>query len=253
MSTSGEGECRAGGPVRGLWGRCLETAGGPGGVNPLVSKDGVVVGTSGEGAGDIGFGVGGIDEATPPIATTLAASGITGTGATLNGSVNANGIGASVSFEYGLTSFYGASVAARPVTVSGSTTTAVSSAIGGLIAGNTYHFRVVVTKPNGTVRGEDMTFTARLPSANALLAALGLNSGILVPEFSKATTGYLATVPFATTSVTVTPTAEHPAATLKVNGVPVASGSASGPITLPVGNTTIGTGFGEADGITTKT
>jgi len=222
-------------------GSYIVTRGGAWGAEPISSKDRSSMSTSGEGSSDIGFRVGSIDEATPPIATTLAASGITGTGATLNGSVNANGIGASVSFEYGLTSFYGASVAARPVTVSGSTTTAVSSAIGGLIAGNTYHFRVVVTKPNGTVRGEDMTFTARLPSANALLAALGLNSGILVPEFSKATTGYLATVPFATTSVTVTPTAEHPAATLKVNGVPVASGSASGPITLPVGNTTIRT------------
>ena len=56
--------------------------------------------------------------AAPPAVTTNAASGVAATGATLNGTVNANNNSTTVTFEYGLTTGYGTTVTAdqSPVT-----------------------------------------------------------------------------------------------------------------------------------------
>jgi len=95
---------------------------------------------------------------SPPTVVTLAATGVTGTGATLNGTVNANGAIATVTFEYGLTTAYGTVVWGVPLNVSGNTATAVNAVIGNLLPGNTYHFRVDGANSNGTTVGNDMTF-----------------------------------------------------------------------------------------------
>jgi alpha-tubulin suppressor-like RCC1 family protein len=187
----------------------------------------------------------------PPTATTLGATGITRTGATLNSSVNAVGADTTVSFEYGLTKTYGTTVPANPATVNGTTTTALVKSIGGLLVGTTYHYRIRATNENGTTLGADMTFTTL--SDNAKLAALDLGSGMLAPAFDKLTTNYVATVPFAVDGVTVTPTKDHFGASVQVEGVPVSSGTASGVISLPVGNTTITTVVTAEDGFTTMT
>ena len=92
-------------------------------------------------------------------ATTNVATGITATGATLNGSINANNASTTVTFEYGLTTSYGTTVTADQSPVTGSTTTLVSKAITGLTAGTTYHYRVVGVNTNETTTGDDMTFT----------------------------------------------------------------------------------------------
>jgi hypothetical protein len=94
----------------------------------------------------------------PPTVVTTAATGVTGTTATLNGTVNANGVVSTVTFEYGLTLAYGTTVPGVPATVSGNTATAVSAALTGLLPGNTYHFRVDGVNSNGTSYGNDMTF-----------------------------------------------------------------------------------------------
>jgi len=71
--------------------------------------------------------------ATPPTATTGAAGSITFSGATLNGTVNANNASTTVSFDYGTDTSYGTNVAAAPPTVgAGAGATAVSVAITGL-------------------------------------------------------------------------------------------------------------------------
>jgi uncharacterized delta-60 repeat protein len=94
--------------------------------------------------------------ATPPAPTvmTLAATAHT-TGATLNGTVNAAGGSAAVSFDYGLTNTYGTNVAGAPTPVTGSSTTPVTVAITGLTPATTYHFRV----NGGPSNGADLTFT----------------------------------------------------------------------------------------------
>jgi len=95
----------------------------------------------------------------PPIVTTTAATGITATGATLNGIVNANNQSTAVTFEYGLTAGYGSTVTADQSPVTGKSNTVVSKAITGLSNNTTYHYRVVGTNTSGTVNGADMTFT----------------------------------------------------------------------------------------------
>ncbi len=96
--------------------------------------------------------------AATPGATTQAASGLSATAATLNGSVLPNGQQTSYSFQYGTTTSYGSST---PTSAAGSGTSAipVSAAVSGLQAGQTYHYRLVATSSVGTSDGADLTFT----------------------------------------------------------------------------------------------
>ena len=181
----------------------------------------------------------------PPIATTLAATAVLDTSATLRGTVNANGANSTISFEYGLTPSYGFSATATPATASGTTSTAVSAALTGLRADTTYHYRLVAAWAAGKTWGSDMTFTT---SALASLANLSLSAGILNPAFASTTTGYLTTVPFATTSLTLTPVVADHGAT-----VTVASGSASGPLALTIGGNPIDVVVTAAGGGNTQT
>ncbi len=106
--------------------------------------------------------------ATPvPSATTGSATNITTTGATLNGTVNANGYSTTVTFQYGLTTSYGSEVTAGQSPVTGTGSTAVSANISGLTPGTLYHFRVVAVNTYGTKNGSDATFTSQaLPPAD---------------------------------------------------------------------------------------
>ena len=92
-----------------------------------------------------------------PAVTTSAATGVSATGATLNGSLTSLGSASSVtvSFQYGTTTSYGSTASVSPArTATGS----FSAAISGLSASTTYHFRAVATG-DGTVNGADMSFT----------------------------------------------------------------------------------------------
>ncbi|MCX6277649.1 MAG: GEVED domain-containing protein [Bacteroidetes bacterium] len=104
-----------------------------------------------------------------PFATTVAATTIGGTKATLNGSVNPDNLSTTVTFEYGLTSAYGSSVNASPLTLTGGTYQAVTGALTGLTANTIYHYRVSATNSGGSATGEDMTFTTM--SANTFQAS----------------------------------------------------------------------------------
>jgi phosphodiesterase/alkaline phosphatase D-like protein len=97
--------------------------------------------------------------ATAPTAATNAASGVSTTGATLNGTVNAHNSSTTVTFQYGLDTNYGRSVSANPDTVTGSVNTGVNAALTDLIPNTTYHYRVVAVNAGGTTFGADMTFT----------------------------------------------------------------------------------------------
>ncbi|ACF13885.1 Fibronectin type III domain protein [Chloroherpeton thalassium ATCC 35110] len=117
-----------------------------------------------------------ITDAASPTATTNAASSVTANGATLNGAVNANGASTTVTFEYGLTTGYGSSVAANESPVTGTTSSSVSKAITGLTPGVTYHYRVVAQNSQGTTNGSDMTFaTVSMPSTPSELIAAAMS------------------------------------------------------------------------------
>jgi len=97
--------------------------------------------------------------AEEPSVTTEAATSVTKTGATLNGSVNANGESTSYYFEYGLTTSYEKTTGSG--SVSGTSSEKVSKAITGLDPGTTYHFRIVATNGHGTKKGSDKTFETK--------------------------------------------------------------------------------------------
>ncbi len=97
--------------------------------------------------------------AIAPTVVTLAATSVTATGATINGTVNANNASTTATFEYGLTTSYGTSVNATPNTVTGYSATSVTYSLIGLTPNTTYHFRVKGVNGTGTSNGLDLTFT----------------------------------------------------------------------------------------------
>jgi len=97
--------------------------------------------------------------AQPPSVITMAATDLTTTGATLNGTVNANDLATAASFDWGLTPAYGNTLNASPASVSGSTVTPVAATLTGLTSNTTYHFRVRGSSAAGPSTGSDLTFT----------------------------------------------------------------------------------------------
>ena len=93
-----------------------------------------------------------------PSATTLAATAITAGTATLNASINPSGASTTSSFQYGTNTAYGSST---PVVTLAAGTAAFSTnaMVTGLLAGKTYHYRVVATNSAGPAFGTDLTFT----------------------------------------------------------------------------------------------
>ena len=114
--------------------------------------------------------------AIAPIATTSAATVITATGATLNGTVVANDASAAVTFEWGLSNAYGSTATAAESPLPGSATGApVSAAVTGLACNAGYHYRVTATNSVDSAQGGDQTFTT---AACAPVATTGAASAV---------------------------------------------------------------------------
>jgi hypothetical protein len=111
----------------------------------------------------------------------------------------------------------------------------------------------VTSQDLSTTKTYTLTVTRGAASTNADLSDLVPSDGTLDPVFDSGTIAYTATVPFATSSMTVTPTAAGTGATITVNSNPVASGSPSDAIALSVGANVISTEVTAEDGSTTKT
>ncbi|MEO7156659.1 MAG: IPT/TIG domain-containing protein [Vicinamibacterales bacterium] len=114
-----------------------------------------------------------------PTAATTAATGITVNGATLNGTVSANGASTTVTFGYGLTAGYGTSIAATQSPLAGSASgAAVSAAISGLSCNTLYHFHVTANNgTGGTIDGGDLTFTTAACPTFAITAVANPTGG----------------------------------------------------------------------------
>jgi hypothetical protein len=115
-------------------------------------------------AGPARFGYTGVGA---PSATTNSAASITATGATLRGTVSANGYLTTVTFEYGLTTAYGTTVTAAESPISTSSAS-VSYVLGGLTPATTYYYRVVATNSGGTRYGSPVTFITSKTNQAAL-------------------------------------------------------------------------------------
>ena len=186
-----------------------------------------------------------------PTVTTQASVAVSGTSATLNGTVAAANTSMAVSFDYGTTASYGTNVAATPSPISSGTPTPVSATLTGLQPGTTYHYRVNGVNSAGTLNGNDLTFSTL--NNNADLASLVPSTGTLTPAFASGTLNYTTSVPYLTTSITVTPTLADTNAQVQVNGVTVSSGSTSSSISLIEGNNTVSITVTAQDGITLQT
>jgi len=102
-----------------------------------------------------------------PTASTQAATNLNTTSATLNGIVNPNYLSTTITFEYGMTTSYGQTIAATQSPASGNTNSNVNATITGLIVGTTYHFRIKTINTLGTTFGNDLSFTTlgQVPTA----------------------------------------------------------------------------------------
>ncbi|MBC7486842.1 MAG: gliding motility-associated C-terminal domain-containing protein [Cytophagaceae bacterium] len=122
---------------------------------------------------------------TPPIVSTLAATSITTTGATLNGAFNTGGTSQATTFSYGLTTAYGTTVNSIHTPINSTSSVLDSQLVTGLAANTIYHYRasdvtdqgsdvVFITAPNSPIVGAPNTPTANGFTATwAAPAAMG--------------------------------------------------------------------------------
>ena len=153
-----------------------------------------------------------------PTVATGAATAVSATGATLNGTVTANNLSTTASFEYGTTTSYGSTAAATPAAVTGATATGISAALTGLTSGTLYHFRAKGVNSAGTTYGDDATFTA----------TAGGGSNVAVPG-GTATGGTSVTLTITIPSASMPPV---PPASVAVSNITI-GGSAAG-VTAPL-------------------
>jgi T5SS/PEP-CTERM-associated repeat protein len=124
--------------------------------------------------------------AQPPVATTLAATGVTSIAATLHGTVNANGLATGARFQYGSDTNYGSVTAIQSVD-SVFTNVTVAAALGGLSPYGVYHFQLMAMNAAGTNYGADMVFT-NLGTAPTSLTSSPLPDGVIGVSYSQTLT-----------------------------------------------------------------
>ena len=146
------------------------------GASSLVAGERFVLAASGQSAF---HSLGVVAAPLSPGAVTLAATSITTTGATLNGTVNPDGYATTGQFQYGATTGYGTTTAAQSVG-SGTSAVNVSAAISGLAAHTTYHFAVTGTNAAGAGSGGDVAFTTLDTSPVANPDTVGNVSGPVI-------------------------------------------------------------------------
>lgn len=108
--------------------------------------------------------------AGPPVTTTVAASNVATTTATLNGKVDPSGTDTTYHFQYGTSTAYGA-VTPTAGPIHGNGPKPVSAAVAALAPNTTYHFRLVAVNTAGTSNGADVAFHTLAtipPSTNAV-------------------------------------------------------------------------------------
>jgi hypothetical protein len=105
-----------------------------------------------------------------PQVVTGAATNVTPTSATLNGTVNPSSRSTTWYFEYGTSTSYGTKTPVKDAG-SGTSPVGVSATVTGLRSGRLYHFRLVASSDAGTSRGADQTFVWASPPTVATTAA----------------------------------------------------------------------------------
>ncbi len=138
-----------------------------------------------------GTSKGGIQCVTPgaaPTVTTLTVTGVGTTSATLNGSVNPNGLATDAWFEWG-TSPDLATFDTTPLQALGAGTDflPVKATLAGLIPGTTYYHRVAASNSTGTAKGTIRPFSTASPTTFGVVSTTPANNATDVPLGSLVT------------------------------------------------------------------
>lgn len=134
----------------------------------------------------------------PPTVVTNAATNVTYNSATLNGTVNPNGLDTAAYFEWGLTDLYGYQTPLTPLG-SGTTDIDITADLSDLLPETTYNFRLVASNSTGTTYGVNQTFTTlslpvTIPNAPSDLGATPTSSSqvnLLWTDNSNNETGFI--------------------------------------------------------------
>jgi hypothetical protein len=110
-----------------------------------------------------------------PAVTTEPASGVQTPSATLNGSVNPEGIATTYYFQYGTTTNWNEASTKAVEVGSGTSTLKESTSETGLAAGTTYYYRIIATSAIGTSEGSAQSFTMQPPPSVTTEAATGIS------------------------------------------------------------------------------
>jgi hypothetical protein len=185
-----------------------------------------------------------------------ALSGLTMVGATLSPAFNSatENYAASVANDVDSTSVTPTAADTNAtITVNGGTVTSGAASQLVALAEGDNTITVVVTAEDGSTTTYVILVNRASLSTDASLSNLTISDGTLAPAFDPATQSYAASVNNVVGSITVTPTTNDANATVTVDGTAVVSGSASGSISLNVGDNAIDVVVTAEDGATTQT
>ena len=159
-----------------------------------------------------------------------------------------------ISYAPSITVIPTAADATATITVNGTAVTSGSASGPIALTAGSNTITVISTAQDGaTTETYTITVNVPAPSTNAALSNITVSNGALNPVFAGATAGYTVNVGSGLASMTITPTAADPTATIAVNGQAVASGNASQALLLVVGPNTITIVTTAQDGVTQQT
>jgi hypothetical protein len=129
-----------------------------------------------------------VEYSASPTATTSAPTDVTQTSATLRGVVNPQGATVhSCVFKWGATGSYGHSIPCAQTVSSGFARTQVSALVTGLVAGSTYHYRLIVSTSSGGAHGADWTFATPTTGDSTFgNATIGDGTSSFVADYKRA-------------------------------------------------------------------
>lgn len=126
-----------------------------------------------------------------PSVTTLDATAISLSTATLNGSVNPNYLPTTISFEWGIDNSYGNRLTPTQNSLDGSTPVNVSVVLSGLTEGTKYYYRITATNELGTTNSLGFSFTTfakpiiTTKDISEITTTSALNGGNILSDFGS--------------------------------------------------------------------
>jgi hypothetical protein len=127
--------------------------------------------------------------AAPPSPTTGAATGISQTAATLNGTVNPNGSTVTnCHFNYGTSTAYGNSILCSQAVGGGRSPVNVSASLTGLAPGTTYYYRLVASNAGGGTAGSGQMFSTGTTTTTTTTSTTSTSSAATTQASTTTTT-----------------------------------------------------------------